>query len=142
MFAHLCHADLSDIQCLQPLINREDLMKVLALLFLVSCSTFQERNKERDLQSKMLRALNDKSAEFASCAKKHKLFTKLGNDRIRVELILDINSKGQVEKFQIDNQSYSNEFVDCMFGVADLIAFPKLEKGEMVNLTQPFIFSR
>ncbi|MCO4755112.1 MAG: hypothetical protein KC478_11565 [Bacteriovoracaceae bacterium] len=117
-------------------------MKVLALLFLVSCSTFHKRDKERDLQSQMLRALNDKSVDFATCAKKHGLFEKLGSDRIRVELILDINSKGQVEKFQIDNQSYSNEFVDCMFSVADLIAFPKLKKGEMVNLTQPFIFSR
>lgn len=117
-------------------------MKVLALLLLVSCSTFEKRDQARDLQSKMLRALNEKSPEFANCAKESDLFRALGNDRIRVVLDLDINAKGQVEKFKIDNQQYPRKFVDCMFAVADIIIFPKLESDQVVELTQPFIFSK
>jgi superfamily I DNA and RNA helicase len=114
----------------------------LALFSSLSCGSFKERTQERELQSKMIRALNEKTPQFASCAKEHDLFERLKEERIRVELILDINSKGQVDRFQIDNQDYPNSFVDCMFKIADMISFPELKRGEVVHLTQPFIFTR
>lgn len=107
-----------------------------------SCSSFKERDKERTLQSKMIRALNEKTENFAGCAKNHNLFKALKQDRVRVEMDLSIGSAGKVEKFQIDNKPYPNTFVDCMFETAESISFPKLNKGETVQLTQPFIFNR
>ncbi|MEX0798751.1 MAG: hypothetical protein WD025_04875 [Bacteriovoracaceae bacterium] len=121
-------------------------MKFLAALLLISslisCGSLRQRNKERDLQSKMIRALNARTPQFAQCAKQHDLFALFGKDRVRVELVLDINARGQVENFQIDDKKYPNSFVDCMFEVADLIPFPRLNKNEMAQLTQPFIFSK
>lgn len=117
-------------------------MKFLALALLVSCSSFELRNEERTLQSKMIRALNEKTPQFAQCAKNHNLFSSLKKERVRVELLLNIGSKGRVDRFQIDNKPYPSDFVDCMFKTSEEIEFPKLKSGETVQLTQPFIFTK
>lgn len=117
-------------------------MRFFAFALLLSCSSFEHRNQERTLQSQMIRALNEKTPDFANCARKHELFSALKQERVRVEVQLNIGSNGKVERFQIDSKPYPNQFVDCMFQVAESVDFPKLDKGETVELVQPFIFSK
>lgn len=117
-------------------------MRFFALILLISCSSLEQRDQERTLQSKMLRALNEKTPQFAACARENKLFSSLKQDRVRVEILLHIGSAGTVDRFQIDNKTYPSPFVDCMFQVAEEIEFPKLNQRESVQLTQPFIFSK
>jgi hypothetical protein len=120
-------------------------MKLFSLGFCVvllsSCSNVQTRNKERELQTQIIHALNQKVADFGVCAKKHELYNLFNSQRIRIELQLRINHQGQMDSFQLDNKPYPEKFVDCMFNVADLIIFPALDKGEVVELTQPIIFT-
>lgn len=118
------------------------LMLIVLSTLILGCSTFKERNKKRELQSEILRALNTKTSDLGSCAKKFKLYDHFQSENIRIELNLTINAKGQVEKFQLDDQKYPDKFVDCMFNVVDLIAFPHLNKDEVIELTQPMIFRK
>jgi hypothetical protein len=115
----------------------------LLLSFLISsCSTFKERDKKRELQSEIIRALTTKTEDLGQCAKKFNLYDNFNTESIRVELNLTLNAKGQVEKFQLDEQNYPEKFADCMFNVVDLIAFPSLKKDEVIELTQPMIFRK
>lgn len=120
-------------------------MKYIIHIFLgfslISCSTFKERDKKREIQSNILRALNAKVSDFSKCAKATDIFSVLNNKRVRVELNLTLNHKGQVENFQLDNKQYPDKFVECLFETIDLIIFPALEPNEIIQLTQPMIFS-
>ena len=109
---------------------------------MLACSSIKERSKQRDLQSQILRALNAKMDNFANCAHKHHLYDDLGLARVRVEIQLRIDSKGQVDLFQLDNKKYSEKFADCLFNVVDNIVFPALNKDEVIELSQPIIFTK
>ncbi len=115
---------------------------VLVSASLGGCGLFKKRDQERAFQSKMIQALNSKTSDFANCAKRNRLFDAFKKERVRVEMKLDIGDDGKVERFQIDNKPYPSKFADCMFTVAESISFPAPNKGEVVELTQPFIFSR
>lgn len=115
---------------------------LFAPIIFAACSSFEQRDQARTLQSKTIRALNAKTPEYAKCAKKHGIFEVFGQDRIRVEIMLAIGSRGQVDRFQIDNKDYPAKFVDCMFEVSETVDFPKLKPGESAQLTQPFIFKK
>jgi hypothetical protein len=118
------------------------IITVLSLLILTSCSTIKERSNKRDLQSKTIRALNTKISDFSACAKKHDIYKKFNSNRIRVELQLKLNNKGQVEMFQLDNKPYDEKFIDCIFKTVDIIIFPALRKDEAIELVQPMIFTK
>lgn len=118
------------------------ILNTIIFLVFTSCSTLQERTKKRELQSKIIRALNSKIADFSNCAAKNDIYTKFNAQRVRVELQLKLNSKGQVEMFQLDNKSYDEKFVDCIFKTIDIIIFPALGKDEAIELTQPMIFTK
>ena len=63
-------------------------------------------------------------------------------ERIRVVITLAINSNGEVEKFKLDKVTYPNGLSECFFTTIDLIAFPKFESHDLVELDQPIIFSK
>lgn len=118
------------------------IMSLLILATTFGCASIKERSKKRDLQSKIIRALNAKVDRFAGCAKKHDIYKAFNRERVRVEIQLKINSKGQVDMFQLDNKAYSEAFVDCLFKTVDIIIFPALNKDEVIELTQPMIFTK
>lgn len=115
---------------------------ILSLIFVISCASIKERSKKRELQSQIIRALNSKISSFSSCALKHDIYGQFKQNRVRVELQLKLNNKGQVEMFQLDNKPYNEKFIDCLFKTVDIIIFPALDKGEAIELTQPIIFSK
>lgn len=117
------------------------IIHTLFLFCFFSCSSFKERDKKRDIQSNILRALNAKVTDFSKCAKVTDIFSILKQNRVRVELNLTLNNKGQVENFQLDNKQYPDKFVECLFQTIDLIIFPALEPSEVIQLIQPMIFS-
>lgn len=111
-------------------------------VLLTSCSSIEGRNEERQLQSEVIRTLNEQTPHFAKCAKNNGLFDQLSRSRIRIELKLQINDRGQVDSFQTDSQDYPKPFVDCMFDIVDRTEFPKLDLGETLELVQPFVFKQ
>lgn len=115
---------------------------LLLVMFVSSCSTFKERNKTRKLQTQILQKITTRTTSFSECAKKTNVFDNLNLDRVRVELNVTLNNRGEIQKFQTDSQKYPDKFVDCLYGILDKISFPKLEKNEVVKFTQPFIFKR
>lgn len=117
-------------------------MRFLAIALLISCSALKQRDEQRTLQSKMIRAINAKTPQYAECALSSALFEAFNAERLRVEISLTVGSRGRVDRFQIDKKGYPEGFVDCMFEVSETIVFPKLNPGESVELTQPFIFSK
>jgi len=120
-------------------------MKILTIIIpfiLISCANIEERNKKRDLQSKILRLLASENKRFAKCATNYNIFSTTGKTRVKVDMQITLNSDGQVNKFEILNNIYSDKFSDCMFKVTDLIDFPRLEENEVVELVQPFVFSK
>ena len=118
------------------------LILCISLVSIIGCSAIKERSKKRDLQSQIIRALNKKTPLLAKCAKKHDIYKQFGLDRVRVELQLKINYKGQIDTFQLDKKPYTEKFVDCMFSIVDIIVFPALKKDEAVELIQPIIFTK
>jgi hypothetical protein len=120
-------------------------MKIIYLIpiFLtLSCANLEERSKKRDLQSKILDLISSQNKRYAACAKDNKIFKDVNADRIKVDMQISINSDGQVNKFQILDNQFSDKFSDCMFQVTDLIDFPSLEENEVIQLTQPFVFKK
>lgn len=118
-------------------------MKYLICLFLfISCSLVPNRARERQIQTEILANLTEKSENFSSCVKSNDLFNKLNTKRIRVVLELSIDSNGQVSKFKLDDQKYPNEFSECIFNTVDTIIFPKVKNHEVIELQQPFVFSK
>ena len=118
------------------------LMIILASAFLGSCAFMRESGKHRNLQTQILSSITSKSSEFAKCAERSDLYQKLGDERIRVILTLNISKRGDLEKFQLDDKDYPGEFTDCIFGILELINFPSNEEGRLVEIEQPFIFSK
>ncbi len=103
---------------------------------------FPKRDRQRKIQTEIVSRLSAQSARFAKCAKEADLFKKLKQDRIRVTLHLSINAQGQIEKFKLDDKDYPDTFSECVFKIADVIHFPKIEDHELIELEQPFIFSK
>ena len=110
------------------------------ILILSGCSNLEKRQKERALQTKILATIKDKTPSFSSCAKNHKIFKHFNAQRVRVELDVTLNNLGQIEAFQTDKKRYPDDFLDCIFSILDNTKFPKLNNGEAVQFTQPFIF--
>jgi hypothetical protein len=117
-------------------------MFFFSIFIIYGCAAINERSKKRDLQSQIIRSINKKTSHLAKCAKKHDIYQQFALDRVRVELQVKINSKGQIDTFQLDNKPYSEKFVDCMFNIVDLIVFPALKENEVISLTQPIIFTQ
>ena len=115
---------------------------ITTLIFITSCANLEDRGKKRDLQSKIIRLLSEKNKRYASCARKNNIFKVTGKERVKVDMQLTLNSDGKINKFEIINNKFSDKFVDCMFNVTDLIAFPKLDENEVIQLTQPFVFKK
>lgn len=111
-------------------------------LILSSCSSLEKRDKERKLQTQILSKVTQKSPQFSKCAKDNDIFKHFKSDRVRVELIITLNHLGQIESFQTDEKIYPDKFMDCIFNTLDNASFPKLEDGEAVQFTQPFIFRK
>ncbi len=118
------------------------MLKYISLvLILSSCSLFLSK-RERVIQTEILQKLAQKGSQLAQCAKENKLFEKYDSDRVRVVMFLSINSEKQLEKFKLDKPDYPEEFVNCAFQVVDLISYPKIENHELLEIEQPFIFSK
>jgi hypothetical protein len=115
---------------------------LLNILIFTSCANLEERNKKRDLQSKILDLISSQNRKYALCAKENKIFNDINSERVKVDMLISINSEGQVNKFQILDNKFSDKFSDCMFQVTDLIDFPSLKENEVVQLTQPFVFKK
>lgn len=118
-----------------------DAMKILILLVLVTaCSSLEERQRSRSLQTEVIRTINSQGPAYAQCAKDHNLFKDSQADRIRLDVDVKINDEGQIEEFKTDTNQYPNEFLNCIYSVLDKSEFPKLKKGEVIHFKQPFIF--
>lgn len=116
---------------------------LIVLLGLISsCANIFSGNPERKLQTQVHAQINEKASQFRQCALDHKLFKAINSNRVRMVLFLDINSKGGVEKFKLDNAKYSEKFTDCIFNTVELISFPKFDSHEIISVEQPFIFSK
>ncbi len=120
----------------------KNLLLILVSLCIISCAQFENRKKERELQTQILNKLNEKTSLFSQCTKKAKIFDLFKNERIRVVLNISINSNGEVEKFKLDNKNYPEDYSMCMYNIVDLISFPKIDKHELIVLKQPFIFRK
>lgn len=119
------------------------LAKLITILILISsCTIFPERARERKIQSEIVSKLTNKSKKFSKCSRRSKIFNHFDSDRIRVVLHLSINSKGNVERFKLDDKNYPEKFANCIFKIVDLIKFPKIKNHEIIELEQPFIFSK
>ena len=114
----------------------------ILLILTISCANIEERNKKRDLQNKILDLISSQNKRYAGCAKNNNIFKNINNDRVKVDMQISINSDGQINKFQILDNQFSDQFSDCMFQVTDLIDFPSLEENEVIQLTQPFVFKK
>lgn len=118
------------------------LSSILILLILGGCSLFSKNSRERKIQTTIIKSISSKSKQLSKCAKDSSLFTELDKTRVRVVLHLAINSQGQIEKFKLDNKNYPEDFSECVFKIVDLIVFPKIKNHEVIELEQPFIFSK
>ncbi len=118
------------------------ILTLILTILLSSCSIFKDRSRERKIQTDIISRLNQKADQYAKCAKENKVFQKLKQERLRVILHLSINAQGQIEKFKLDNKPYPNNFSECIFKITDTINFPKIENHELIDLEQPFIFSK
>lgn len=122
-------------------------MNKLVVLTLVSfvissCAFMRESGEHRHLQTEILNKITSQNSNFASCAENSNIYKALGVDRVRVVLLLNISKNGELEKFQLDDQEYPTEFADCIFQTLELISFPANKENKLVEIEQPFIFSK
>jgi hypothetical protein len=122
--------------------NRYLVIIPILILVLSSCSLFPTRVRERKIQTEIISKISGSSDQLAKCSKESDLFNKMKIERIRVLLYISINSKGQIEKFKLDDKQYPDDFSECVFKIVDLINFPKIQNNELIELEQPFIFSK
>ncbi len=116
---------------------------MISLILIVnSCSLFPKRTRERKIQSDIVSRISSKVKKLSRCSKSAKIFKHLNADRVRVVLYLSINSQGHIEKFKLDDKAYPEKFANCVFKVLDLISFPEIKNHEIIELEQPFIFSK
>ena len=115
---------------------------LLLNLILTGCAFMRESGEHRHLQTEILNKITSKNKQFASCARNSDIYKALGASRVRVVLSLNINKHGELEKFQLDDQSYPMEFSDCVFETLELISFPSNKLDKMIEVEQPFIFSK
>ena len=111
------------------------------ILILSSCSILPERYRQREIQTEIISKMTEKSPEFSKCIETNQLFTKFNTKRVRIVIFLSIDSRGQIEKFKLDQKKYPNEFSECIFTTLDTVSFPKIKNHELIELEQPFIFS-
>lgn len=112
----------------------------MSTLILSSCSLLSARNQERSIQTKIIKRLTVKSSDFEKCAVDSNIFTKFGEKRLRITLLMILGTSGEIEKFSTENTNYPDQFSDCLFSVVDKIKFPKPNSGTSISITQPFIF--
>ena len=116
-------------------------MMWLFMALFTSCSLFMSK-RERVIQTEILQKISSKAPQLAECAKNNELFKQFDSDRVRVVMNIAINSEKQVERFKLDRQDYPEPFVNCAFQIIDLISYPKIENHEVLEVEQPFIFSK
>ncbi len=116
-------------------------LNLLIFLTLISCSTLPN-TRERKIQTEIISKLTAQGPNLAKCVKNSNLFEKFGVQRLRVKIFLTIGSNGQIQKFALDEQKYPNEYSECTFSIVDTIGFPKIDKNELIELEQTFIFSK
>lgn len=109
---------------------------------LVGCAFMRESGKHREIQTEILNNITSKSSDFAKCAEISDVYKALNQDRIRVVLYLNIDKTGELEKFQLDEQEYPAKFADCIFETLELINFPSNSDHDLIEVEQPFIFSK
>ena len=117
------------------------MLKVLCLFLLTSCSLFMSK-RDRLIQTEILQKLSLKAPQLAECAKRNQLFESLKSKRVRVVMQISINADRQIEKFKMDDPNYPESFVNCAFQIVDLISYPQIENHELLEVEQPFIFSK
>lgn len=118
-------------------------MRYFVVLFLIiACGLLPERTREREIQTEILSNLTQKSEDFSTCVKKNDLFNKFNTSRIRIVVKFLINSNGQVSQFQLDEKKYPKEFGECIAHTIEQITFPSIKGHEVIELQQPFIFSK
>lgn len=123
--------------------NMNNLIKLLILNFLLfGCANIQERDKSRQIQTEILTKITDNISKYSQCAQDNNIFEHFKSERVRVELNIMLNHFGQIERFQADRKDYPEKFMDCIYNILDKTKFPKLEEGEAVQFTQPFIFRK
>ena len=115
---------------------------IVPILLLNSCAFIYSGNKERKLQTEIIRLITAKNSDYAKCAKNFKIFKHFDEKRIRIVLYVDINIQGNIEKFKLDDRSYPEEFTNCIFQNVELIKFPKNEEHQLVKIEQAFIFTK
>lgn len=114
---------------------------LICIFGLLACADLSGRSEKQRIQSEINEALHAKSKEISQCLKTHDIFKKLGSNRLRLDVHLTISQEGRMEKFSLENdKNYPTQFVDCLFNVLDSTQFPKLNEGESIELSQPFIF--
>ena len=113
---------------------------IILSTMMASCSLVIANKEHRELQTKIIQKISDKSSQFQKCAQKHKIHEHFKRNRVKTSMILTINHKGLVDKFRLDEKLYPEKFANCMFKVVDIIIFPKFKEGDLVNITQPFTF--
>ena len=112
----------------------------LAIIFLFSCDSIRERQKDRDLQTRVMHKINEQTPKFAKCAEQKKIYKTMDKTRIRMELMLSVNDQGKVQSMTTDDRQYPPEFLDCIYDIVEKIQFPKLGANEEIQLVQPLIF--
>ena len=118
-------------------------MRHLILVFLLSsCSLLSQNDERRTLQTKILSKLAKNAPKFSECAQNTDVFKDQNAQRLRVVMHLSLSNKGSVESFKLDRSDYSTEFSECLFNVIDLMTFPKNKLGQIIEVEQPFIFSK
>ena len=118
------------------------MIKIIFFFFLVSCALVPQRDRERKIQTQIISSLSQQSGELAKCVKSSNLFEKFNTNRLRLTLYLTINSDGLINKFKLDEKPYPTVFSECVFNKIDKISYADIKENELIELEQPFIFSK
>ena len=115
---------------------------IFGLIFLSSCTLVTDRNRERQLQTDIVAGITQEAPKLSQCAQDNNVFDLFKLDRLNMTLFLSINSDGQIGKFKLDKRKYPESFSECVYKVVNQVKFPKIKSHEVIELEQPFIFSK
>ena len=115
---------------------------LITMSSMMGCSAVKKIDPYRSYQTDIMIAINEQGSAFSQCATKHNIYETLKATRIPLTLHLTLSSKGEIEKFRLDEKDYPAEFLDCFFATLELIKFPKNDKFKSIEIQQPFIFSK
>lgn len=118
------------------------LLIIIGLISISSCSVMRESGKHREVKTKILKKIAEKRSSFAKCGRDSDIYKYFESNRVKVILYLNIDDKGQLAQFRLDNRTYPEIFSECLFDVVELISFPKNNEYKVIHVEQPFIFSK